>query len=326
MSGASHRGRRHSRGRARPEGGAGKADASVEEGIRRRRSSLWSMSSARRCGAISRRSPSRQQERATCRRSRAGRRSGWCREQELDKLLENIQNLAQSGSKEMAEQMLCELKDILDRLQTGNFSENAQQQRASQDDEGFERHRLQSAEAARRYLQRQARARAPQQRRRQEFKVSPPGQPMEFGPGMVMAPLFGQCRRRGRGRGMSPKGQRKFQGRSRRPRQGGQMEIGPQPQGQRPGQFDELGQPPAGTEGSTAKPDRPLPHRRRRTRRTIRGAEEAMGGPSKRSVKTISTAPPSSRHCARPLAPGRPVLAEQMMENGEGQAEQGPGK
>ena len=52
-------------------------------------------------------------------------------QQDLDKILENIQNLAQSGSKEMAERMLSELKDILDRLQTGNFAENAQQQRAS---------------------------------------------------------------------------------------------------------------------------------------------------------------------------------------------------
>ena len=52
-------------------------------------------------------------------------------QQDLDKILKNIENLAQSGSKEMAERMLSELKDILDRLQTGSFAENAQQQRAS---------------------------------------------------------------------------------------------------------------------------------------------------------------------------------------------------
>ena len=52
-------------------------------------------------------------------------------QQDLDKILKNIENLAQSGSKDMAERMLSELKDILDRLQTGNFAENAQQQRAS---------------------------------------------------------------------------------------------------------------------------------------------------------------------------------------------------
>ena len=52
-------------------------------------------------------------------------------QQDLDKMLKNIEKLAQSGSKDIAEQMLSELKDILDRLQTGNFAENAQQQRAS---------------------------------------------------------------------------------------------------------------------------------------------------------------------------------------------------
>jgi len=52
-------------------------------------------------------------------------------QQDLDKILKNIEKLAQSGSKDMAQQMLSELKDILDRLQTGNFPESAQQQRAS---------------------------------------------------------------------------------------------------------------------------------------------------------------------------------------------------
>ena len=52
-------------------------------------------------------------------------------QQELDKMLSNIEKLAQSGSKEMAERMLSELKDILERMQAGNIPENAQQQRAS---------------------------------------------------------------------------------------------------------------------------------------------------------------------------------------------------
>ena len=52
-------------------------------------------------------------------------------QQDLDKILQNIEKLAQSGSKDMAERMLSELKDILERLQTGNFAENAQQQRAN---------------------------------------------------------------------------------------------------------------------------------------------------------------------------------------------------
>ena len=88
-----------------------------------------------------------------------GRRSAGV-QQDLDKMLDNIEKLAKSGSKDMAEQMLSELKDILERLQTGNFSDNAKQQRAEQDDEGPERPRLQAAEAARRDVQGEARAKA----------------------------------------------------------------------------------------------------------------------------------------------------------------------
>ena len=40
-------------------------------------------------------------------------------QQDLDKMLNNIEKLAKSGSKDLAEQMLSELKDVLERLQTG---------------------------------------------------------------------------------------------------------------------------------------------------------------------------------------------------------------
>ena len=85
--------------------------------------------------------------------------------------------------------MLSELKDILDRLQTSNFAENAQQQRASQmmkdlsDIVSNQQKLLDDTFAAKRE---QGAANGDNQ----EFEVSPPGQPMEFGPGMGMAPLF----------------------------------------------------------------------------------------------------------------------------------------
>ena len=77
-------------------------------------------------------------------------------QQDLDKMLSNIQKLAQSGSKEMAERMLSELKDILDRLADRQFRRERAAAARRPDDEGSERHRLQSAEAARRYLRGQA--------------------------------------------------------------------------------------------------------------------------------------------------------------------------
>ncbi|MGZ5916885.1 MAG: TIGR02302 family protein [Methyloceanibacter sp.] len=108
-------------------------------------------------------------------------------QQDLDKMLNNIEKLAKSGSKELAENMLNELKDILDRLQTGNFADNAKQQRASRmmkdlsDVIAKQQKLLDDTYAAKR-----------QQRGREgdQFEVSPPGQPtMEWGPGMQMAPF-----------------------------------------------------------------------------------------------------------------------------------------
>ena len=107
-------------------------------------------------------------------------------DKDLDKMLKNIEDLAKSGSKDLAQQMLAELKDILDRIQTGQAPETAEQERAEEMmkdlkeviddqqklmDDTFKANREEAG---------------PQS---QQFEVSPPGQPMDF-PGMGMAPLF----------------------------------------------------------------------------------------------------------------------------------------
>ncbi len=111
-------------------------------------------------------------------------------EQDLDKMLNNIEKLAKSGSKDLAEQMLSELKDILDRLQTGNFADNAKQQRAAKmmkdmnDLISKQQKLLDDTFGAKRERGR---------REGEDFKVSPPGPPMEFGPGMFMDPFGGRA-------------------------------------------------------------------------------------------------------------------------------------
>ena len=110
-------------------------DAIVAGAARRmprpRRSSSSSTICARRCRDTCKLSPSRRRTRATW-RSRSNKNGDQLvSQQELDKMLSNIEKLAQSGSKEMAERMLSELKDILERMQAGNIPENAKQQRAS---------------------------------------------------------------------------------------------------------------------------------------------------------------------------------------------------
>ncbi len=49
-------------------------------------------------------------------------------QQDLDKLLDSIEQLAKSGAKDLAERMLSEMKDVLERLQNGNMAQNAEQQ------------------------------------------------------------------------------------------------------------------------------------------------------------------------------------------------------
>ena len=88
------------------------------------RSALWR--------AISRRSPQQaKREGQSARSSRARTAISWSPTRTSTRCSSNIEKLAKSGSKDLAEQMLSELKDILERLQTGNFADNAKQQRAS---------------------------------------------------------------------------------------------------------------------------------------------------------------------------------------------------
>ena len=178
-------------------------------------------------------------------------------DQELDKLLDNIEKLAKAGSKDMAEQMLSELKDILERLQTGTFSDNAKQQRASKMmkdlndlvskqqkllDETFKAKREQSGQSAGRRLQ---------------------CEPARAANGVRSWHLHGALRHaagRGRGRRHVAGGQRKFTRTVRRPQQSAAR---PAAEGPAARSVRRSRPAPGRAEGSVAEPDRPLPHRRR---------------------------------------------------------------
>jgi len=246
-------------------------------------------------------------------------------QQDLDKLLKNIENLAQSGSKDLAERMLSELKDILDRLQTGNFADNPQQQRAGRmmkdlsDLVTKQQKLLDDTFKAKRDQQQNA---GNDQNQGGQFEVSPPGQPMEFGNGLSMAPLFEMP-------GESQQGGMKSQGPSGRrgsPRDGGQAEQGEQPQGQRPGQHGDLAQRQEELrdrlqglidrfriEGADA------PNEFEGAQEAMKDAKEQLGQGDLESATQSQTA------ALDRLRKGAQSMAEQMMQNGEAQAGQGPG-
>src|SRR4029077_16863579 len=46
--------------------------------------------------------------------------------QDLDQLLRNLENMARSGNRDMAQQMLSQLRDLLDRLQSGRMADQGQ--------------------------------------------------------------------------------------------------------------------------------------------------------------------------------------------------------
>ena len=244
-------------------------------------------------------------------------------QQDLDKILKNIQNLAQSGSKEMAERMLSELKDILDRLQTGNFAENAQQQRASRmmkdlsDIVSNQQKLLDDTFAAKR-------EQGANSGDSQQFEVSPPGQPMEFGPGMSMAPLFEEMP------GEAQQGFMKGQGES-----GGQGCAAPRRVSSKSARSRK-----ASRQASIAKLAERQQELRNRLQSLIdrfrieggdapdefKGAEEAMRD-AKDAIgeDNLERATQQQALALDRLRQGAQSMAEQMMENGEAQAGQGPG-
>ena len=241
-------------------------------------------------------------------------------DQELDKLLDNIEKLAKSGSKDMAEQMLNELKDILERLQTGTFADNAKQQRASK----MMKDLNDLVSKQQKLLDETFKAKREQGSQQQNgaFNVSPPGQPMEFGPGIFMAP-FGMPQEEGEDGGMSPEGNENSQGQS-----GGRnsRQQGRQQQGQQPGQFNDLGQ----RQGELREALQSLMDRLRiegaNPPDQFGGAGEAMGEAKEALGKrNLDRATEEQNNALDQLRQGAQSLAEQMMENGQAQNDKGQG-
>jgi uncharacterized protein (TIGR02302 family) len=244
-------------------------------------------------------------------------------QQDLDKMLKSIEELAKSGSKELAERMLSELKDVLERLQTGNFAENAKQQRAGRmmkdlNDVVSQQQKLldDTFNAKREQNKNQAGGGGGDQ-----FEVSPPGQPFEFGPGMEMSPLFDlpgegeQGAQKGQGNSLK---QGAPQGQSRTERE--------QPQGEGGSQNAQLGQRQQELRDKLQSLiDRfrmdggDAPSQMEGAKDAMEDAKEAIGeGALDRATQNQSLA-------LDRLRKGAQSMAEQMMEQGEMQAGQGPG-
>ena len=238
----------------------------------------------------------------------------------LDKLLDNIEKLAKSGSKDMAEQMLSELKDILDRLQTGTFSDSAKQQRAAK----MMKDLNDLVSKQQKLLDDTFKAKRDQGGARQadQFNVSPPGQPMEFGPGIYMSP-FGMPQENSEANGQS-EGSDNSQGRSATGRN--QARGGRQQQGQRPGQFDELSKQQGDLREQLQSMIDRLHIEGATSPEQFKDAGDAMGRAQEAMRDSnLDQATEEQGHALDQLRQGAQSLAEQMMENGEAQVGKGQG-
>lgn len=244
-------------------------------------------------------------------------------QQDLDKMLKNIQDLAESGSKEMAEKMLSELNDVLERLEAGTSPENAQQQRAQErmkdvDEVVGDQQKLLDDTFAEKRQQRQGQGGGQQQ---DQFDVSPPGQPMDFAPGMSMTPFMDQIPQSGQAGGRA-QGQSGRQGDAPG---GGQEQLG-QRQGQQQGTLGELQKRQKAlreklqeliermqAQGGDA------PNQFEGAREAMQDAEDAIG------ERNLDSATQNQSLALDRMRQGAQQMAQQMMENGEMQAGQGPG-
>jgi uncharacterized protein (TIGR02302 family) len=244
-------------------------------------------------------------------------------EQDLDKMLENIQDLAEAGSKDMAERMLSELNDILDRLQTGNFPENAQQQRAQKmmkdlDDVVSDQQELLDDTFAEKREQRQGQGGG----QSEQFDVSPPGQPMEFAPGMSMAPFSEGMPQGGEG-GPRAQGQSGRQGDAPG---GGQPQIGQQ-QGQPQGPLGDLKKRQEALRNKLEQLIERMGMAGNDSPGEFEGASEAMEEAEQAiSERNLDRATQSQSLALDRMRQGAESMAQQMTQDGQEQAGgQGPG-
>jgi hypothetical protein len=214
--------------------------------------------------------------------------------------------------------MLGELKDILDRLQTGTFADSAKQQRAAKMMNDLK----DLVDSQQKLLDETFGAKREQgDRDGNEFKVSPPGQPMQFGQGIYMEP-FGAPQPESAPAGQSPQGNEGAQGRSG----GSGKQQGQQTRGQRGGKFDDLGQ----RQGELREKLQSLLDRMRidgaSPPNQLDKAGEAMGeAQDALGENNLGRATDEQARALDQLRRGAESMAEQMMEGGQAQTGEGKG-
>ncbi len=196
-------------------------------------------------------------------------------QQDLNKMLDNIQKLAESGSNQMAQKMLSQLNDLLQRLQTQkSFAKKGEQQRQMQQ----MMQQLDSLINKQQKLLDQTFAAKQKSGQNKQFEVSPPGSPMQFGmQGMSFPQLYGQPPRQGMQPGEQQQGQQGQQG------QMGQM--GRPQQGRSPGQ-----QGRQGRQGQGGQSNKQLAQQQQQLMQQLQQLMKSMKGSGAQSQNQLGQA------------------------------------
>ncbi len=240
--------------------------------------------------------------------------------QDLDKMLKNIEQLAKSGSKDMAQDMLAELKDVLDQLETGKSPSSAKDKRAEKmmadlkemvskqqkllDDTYKEKRKEGASQPG------------------EEFEVSPPGQPMEWGNNMNMNPLFEMPQEGDKGKqDPNARGKESDEGRPGDQGEGKGGRVGQGSSrygslGSRQGDIEQQLQmliDRMRMEGAEA------PEQFEGAGKSMKEAKEALGD------ENLDRAAQAEGQALEKLRQGAQAMAQQMSENGENQEGRGQG-
>ncbi|MEJ2516852.1 MAG: TIGR02302 family protein [Methyloceanibacter sp.] len=241
-------------------------------------------------------------------------------EQDLDKMLESIKDLAEAGSKDAAEKMLSELNDILDRLQANNAPQSEQQQKAQEmmrdlDEVASDQQELLDETFGEKRKQREGQGQGRSQN--QQFDVSPPGSPMGFGD--AMSPLSDQMPQGGQA-GARSQGQSGRQGDAPG---GGEQQLSQQQQQGAQGSLQER------QEALRKKLDQLIERMRQaggeppeqfdEASDAMEQAEEAIG------EENYDRAAQNQTLALDRMREGTESMAQQMMAQGEMEGGQGPG-
>ena len=270
---------------------------------RRRRSSVWSTSSARRCRDICSRWPSRPGQGQSAAEAEPRTAISSCRSRTSTRCSTISSSSPSPGRRTCRSSMLAELKDILDRMQTGNFADSAKQQRAAKMMKDMKELVVASSRScstrpsgAKREAERRATA-----RNSRSARPAADGIRQRHVHGPVRRPQKRERARRPERRGQrersGPAGRPRPEGRSAAARRAAEASEQPRRAGR------------ASSREQAAEPDRPHAHRRRRSPpKQFEDAGKSMKE-AKECARRRQSRPrhPGAKPGARPVAQGRAV-------------------